>query len=444
MPIDHWMMFGTFAEQRHFVYPTPDTYAGVIINANMVAHAPSGLAGFLLERTVNLPYIIDPMTHAFQHDPKFVSKSDGNTKSSILSLAEKYGAPVSSLVGKRPILPKDFDDKPTFRAFVKNCLDFQSQALVEQMQENSTIKYLLDEDGNVPESLMPKALVAPYFYLTETTLKSWLPIMVRAAEIAKELQGNRQIFGSVVISQGVLAEPAYIDEIVTTLRSVGLSGFLVWVDNLNEQTASARELKGLVSLAAGLRQGGAVDVINLHGGYFSVLSSGLRKEGSFSGITHGPEFGEYRSVVPVGGGIPIARYYVPHLHARIRYQEVLNLFSKKGWFENAQVFHQNVCKCRKCEEVISGDIGNFVLFGESNVREVRRGTGIVRIAYPTADAKQRCLCHYLQRKKIEFQFAATADPAQMIADLDAGIAAFEEVIGLEGVGHLLLWKEILG
>src|SRR5690349_16856718 len=58
MPIDHWMMFATFAEQRHFIYPSRQTYQGVIINGNMVAHAPDGLAAFILEKTDAIRYII--------------------------------------------------------------------------------------------------------------------------------------------------------------------------------------------------------------------------------------------------------------------------------------------------------------------------------------------------------------------------------------------------
>src|SRR5882762_1874338 len=94
MPIDHWMMFGTFGEQRHFVYTSPDTYqtGGTIINGNMAAYAPDGLAAFLLERTGGrLNYIIDPLTHAFQHNPSSVTDQNRKTKKSIQGLAVAYG-----------------------------------------------------------------------------------------------------------------------------------------------------------------------------------------------------------------------------------------------------------------------------------------------------------------------------------------------------------------
>src|SRR5205807_7935560 len=94
MPIDHWMMFGTFAEQKHFVYPSPDTYrpGGTIITANMAAYAPAGLADFLLESSGGrLNYIIDPLTHAFQHSPNSVTDSEDKPKKSIYQLAVAYG-----------------------------------------------------------------------------------------------------------------------------------------------------------------------------------------------------------------------------------------------------------------------------------------------------------------------------------------------------------------
>src|SRR5436853_4415182 len=106
MPIEHWMMFGTFAEQRYFIYPTSDTYKGVVINGNMAAYAPDGLAAFLIERT-NLTYFVDPLTHAFQHNPSFVLGTDGQPKSSISELALIYdpkGEHIRQLVGNKPLL----------------------------------------------------------------------------------------------------------------------------------------------------------------------------------------------------------------------------------------------------------------------------------------------------------------------------------------------------
>jgi hypothetical protein len=181
----------------------------------------------------------------------------------------------------------------------------------------------------------------------------------------------------------------------------------------------------------------------LHGGYFSVLAAGVLGDSAMSGVAHGPEFGEHRSVIPVGGGIPIARYYVPQLHARMRYRDTLRLLRAKGWLRDAETFHGSVCDCNECRRTISGDIANFRAFGVGEVKPVRRGTGIARIEYPTEETKKRCLRHYLQRKAIEYQFAATANAEQIREDLREGVREFEEVAGLEQVAHLDVWNNVL-
>src|SRR5439155_1265305 len=150
------------------------------------------------------------------------------------------------------------------------------------------------------------------------------------------------------------------------------------------------------------------EVINLHGGYFSVLAAGKLGNGAMSGVCHGPEFGESRAVVPVGGGIPIARYYLRHLHTRVRYRDALRYLRLKGWLIDAATFHVNVCDCEECVATLSGDPANFIKYGTGTAKEVRRGGGITRIEYPSGETKLRCLKHYLQKKKFEYQFADSA------------------------------------
>jgi len=162
-----------------------------------------------------------------------------------------------------------------------------------------------------------------------------------------------------------------------------------------------------------------------------------------TGVAHGPEFGEYREVVPVGGGIPIARYYIPQLHARVRYRDALRIFANAKWLDSAEVFHSQVCDCSECKKVLDGNADNFRLFGEGTVKNVRRRHGIVRIEYPTGDTKLRCLRHYLQRKHREYTVAAKADEATLLGNLDAGVEKFKNLAGLDSVSHLQLWRSVL-
>jgi len=439
MHIDHWMMFGTFAEQDHFAYPSKDAYRGVVINANMAAHASEGLAAFLLEKTANHTYIIDPLTHSFQHDPYYISGKDRELKSSIAAIAESYGSPVRETAGQRPITPADFKKGSVLEDFVTRCLTFQSSTLSQIMKESDAIKYLEATD----QDLHPYALVAPYFFMTEATLDAWLEVAKRAADVARRTVKSSKLFISVVISRGVVADRDHRKKLVDAFNPIEADGFLIWVDDLNEHQASSWELTGLLELARALRKDGRREVINLHGGYFSVLAAGVLGKSAMSGVTHGPEFGEFRSVVPVGGGIPIARYYVPAIHSRIRYRDALRFFNRKGWLGSTKAFFQNVCDCSECKQTVGGDVGNFVKFGDSETKDVRRAGGVVRIDFPKTETKLRCLRHYLQRKFLEYRFAATASEKQIVDDLELGRTELEEVMGLDAVAHLALWKKTL-
>lgn len=437
--IAHWMMFSTFAEQRHFVYPQQGAYDGAIINGNMAAHAPDGLAAFLLEKAGGkLPYAIDPITHAFQHDPYFVNDEDGEPKSSIQKLAENYGEPVVSKVGKHPLAPEDFLDDGVLQGFVGRCLRFQRDVIAKAISDNPNTKYFEDDAKYSQE---PQFLVSPYFYLTEVGLKRWLPVMTRMADAAKAQSGGMKVYISIVASQGVILKAENINEIANAFPPGRADGFLLWIDDLNEQAAGGAELTGLLKLARLLRNGDR-PVINLHGGYFSILSAGTLGKRAFTGVTHGPEFGEFRSVVPVGGGIPIARYYIPQLHIRAKYRDARRFFDSAGWLKDAKSFYENVCNCAECQTTIGGDANNFINFGKGVVRNVRRRNGMVQIEYPTAETKLKCLRHYLQRKQEEYALAADADSKKITDDLRNGMVQYRPILG-DAVDFLELWLDVL-
>jgi len=440
MMIDHWMQFGTFAQKDYFEYPKVGMYKGVIINANMAAYAPAGLAAFLLEKTSSTCYMIDPLTHAFQHNPEVVRNQTGEPKSSVKSLAEAYGEPVASKVGSRPILPEELATDDALYCLVEKCVEYQRRQLKDFIETSDAAKYLDNQALSGPYAIIP-----PYFYMTETSAEEWLPININSAKYTLEhlREVHQKVFASIVIGQGILVDENIRRMILEEFLSLDVNGYLLWIDDFDEQAASRAELIAFLNLARDLRTHGTREVINLHGGYFSALAAGTMGSGALSGVSHGPEFGEYRSVIPVGGGIPIARYYIPELHTRIRYRDAVRMFNEKNWLETAKTFHENVCDCPECVRTIADDPGNFRLFGESNVKNIRRGGGIVRIDYPKPETKERCLRHYLERKYREFTAASDANPQVLRENLKSGVSKYKDVAGLEGVSHLIKWEKAL-
>ena len=433
------MMFGTFAEQRHFTYPQKESYHGIFINANMAAYAPDGIAKFIQTKT-SPPnrYIIDPQTHAFQHNPKHIQGSNDQLKKSIVNLVEQYGDPIKGIAGERPLSHRDMTP-PNQILLVENCIRFQRDFLKSRMESSEDRKYTTFESYEL--TMSPYALIAPYFFLQETTYNNWLEININLVDqTINKLESGEMCFAMVVLGRGILTNSEAFDEIVSKYRETNVHGFIVWIDDLPEFDSGSAELNGLLKLACKLNAG-CKEVINLHGSYFSVLATNPNwKQSSFTGVCHGPEFGEYRSVVPVGGGIPIAKFYIPSLHNRVRYKEAVNLFRGNGYLKSADVFYKNVCNCDECRKNIKNDPEKlFIMYGESSISHRRTKFGIVSIEYPTAETKLRCLRHYLQRKNIEYINAKSKSLYELKNEIDYGISEFCE----DYIGYLSLWKKSL-
>ena len=434
MGAEHWMMFGTFAQQRVFRYPKP--YDGVVINANMVAHAPAGIASFLLERVAVAPrYIIDPLTHAFQHEP--FSLKD---KPSLQKLAQAYGDLTANVAdGGNSILPSDFKDGTKTDSFVRHCVDYQVKRLQEYAEQTDAAKYL--ENDALPP---PYAVVAPYFYMSEPTARDWLSVNLQLISVARQFTGGQKLFASIVLDQESLIDPSFRQKVIGEYLRSDVDGFLVWIDDLDEHKAGGDALKSFLALSSGLRQEGAKEVVNLHGGFFSVLAGSSLGGGIFSAVTHGPEFGEHRAVVPVGGGLPVARYYIPLLHRRIRYVDAQFMLKAKKWLDSKETFLDNVCGCEICRQAIGNGIEGFAAFGEhAPPKDFHRdpdGKRRVRIRqFPTGKASDLCLRHYLWGKAQEYERAEKDSAGDLVKWVQQGYREFKSVAGLEGVKHLHLW-----
>ncbi len=212
---------------------------------------------------------------------------------------------------------------------------------------------------------------------------------------------------------------------------------------MDEHNCGQDLLWGLLTLAKGLRRNNKCEVINIHSGYFSTLLAGNAGGNILSGISHGPEFGESRSVAPVGGGIPTSRYYVPQLHNRIRYREAVRILRAKGYLNSDTIFHEAVCKCAICKEVIDSNVDNFSKFGTSNVKIIPRSDGFVRRQFPTSEAKELCLKHYLLNKVEEINYSITESKDRILDGLEKAYLEYLDVMDLNEVIHLKIWQDIL-
>ena len=433
----HMLRYGTHAEQKYYLGRFQSHYDILMFNAHIVAYTPGGIAAFIVEKIKGKKYIIDPITHAFAHSPGkiMIEKEDGppELKASLKSLIEYFGDPVASKAGKKSITPDDFSDQSLTKAFTLRVLNFQENIVNQCIQESEYSKYL-DKTLVYPEVLIP-----PYFYMTSVSYEDWLPKNKNFIEIAKREKPSRKIFGEVVISQDMLTAKKILDDLASNYKDIGCDGIFIWVDGFSEHTASKEALCNLKYLVEHFADN-KIPAYNLYGGYYSVL---LCKEGLLSGVCHGIHYGEEREVIPVGGGIPRAKFYLPGVHSRLRYADIAFSINANNWWSITE-YKKHICWCKTCQEVIDDTIDNFKKYGKE-IRKVTRSRSGHELTFmiPSGESKELCIGHYLDNKKKEFEDINLKSKEELKKDLIENFGKFKDTLGIETVGHLKIWHDTI-
>jgi hypothetical protein len=448
IPGPHLVRYGIAADQYFLVGDLLETYDQLVINANIVAQIPAGLASFLLQRACQKAYFIDPQTHAFQHDvSSILSSSDnsqGQIKRSMQALIDAYGEPVARVVGKErnSVLPEDFSDGALRKEFCDRVTCFQTDRIRVQAEQSETAKYLqfLKKEAGLADDAGygPRLVVAPYFCLTSNTLEDWLDINLKCANdsVPAANRAGVPLAAQIVISRDLLADVSKREHLAEAYASSGVSLFLLWVDSFPEQDASLEELRGFVDLIRALSRGTARGVVSLYGGFLSVALATTRLLPGFQGVTHGFEYGEDRAVAPVGRGFPYAKFYLPALHSRLLFREALRSVDALGGLSSASAFHERVCGCPECQQVIRGDPRAEFYENYGKTYRVRGGR-----ERPTPETKEHCVRHYMWAKQREY--TSTQNALDIARNLQDTVEKLQRKLGREAVAHCRAWATIL-
>lgn len=427
----HLMRLGVHSEQMYFA-ERPTLYDILVLNAHVAEYTAKGSASFVVGRLQGRKFLIDPSTHAFAHHPRFIMTDlagEGRVKKSIAALAERYGEPVSSLIGERALTPDDFKSDKVLESFTRRVLDFQRTRLESAVDED--LKYFDASDV----SLRPCLVVAPYFHMASTDFRQWLPVNIRLIEAAQSAAEGLPLYSEIVIDKGLLDDPEEFSEICQEyVRHAPCVGFLIWISGLSEHEAGVPALRHvrdfIASLASAKRP-----IYNLYGGYFSLL---LHHAG-LAGVCHGPGYGEERNVVPVGGGVPVAKYYLTPVHQRMLHRDVQLMISAGAW-RNADDFQREVCAGETCREVLAGDLSNFSRFGEAEARQSRSGR---LVSVLTGETRSYMVFHYLEAKASEFEQVQGNDLPSLIGQLRSAYARYESLMPGLPIRHLDNWARSL-
>lgn len=414
----HILRYGTVAEKEHLAKAI-SAYDYLSINGNTAAYVSTAIAKFIVAKFFSKPekgFFIDPITYAFQNEISLLmskSKATGEEKikKSVAKLIEIYGGPVEKVRTGLPVSADDFSEYGVRTTFVNKVLSFQYNLVYQHIEENDLKKYLDYVTADSIPQLRPKFLIAPYFYLDaqDVAYESWLDVNTSfvnmAVAMAEKLFNNTDVFAQIVINKNVLFDIEKMQRLVEAYRELPCAGYTVWIDDLNEHEASVVELKSFMELLDALK---GKPIYNMYGGYFSILLT-HKEVGLLNGVSHGLEYGESRKVYPVGGGIPVSKYYFYPVHQRIDFTKAFYMLQhigiidtkKENWGSSERYFAE-ICKCERCRHILGSSMIDFMQFESTDFYEVKRKDQTLRRKKASPDTKQNCLYHYLLCKKIEF------------------------------------------
>jgi len=436
----HIVRYGFAGDQYLLTEEFLDTYDQVALNAKIVAFRGAALAGFFIDYLQGKPYFIDPQTYAFQLDRQHLlskSKQDVLSKS-FVKLIQTYGEPLLGLIDGsiQSISSDNLKGDQSLKSFADRVRRFQLEALEAASEENDSakyIKYIEKKTGKRVRDMRPSMLVAPYFYLDLFTWEQWLEVNMRAFHATAKLQNDQDppLAIQLVMSKDLLLQDALRERIAAEYSSLSPHAYLLWIDDLEEQTATTEELTALAELAQALSN--KAPVTNLYGGFFSVL---LMRHGVFSGVVHGLEYGEHRSVVPVGGGVASARYYLPALHTRMFHRDALRIARRLGGLNSVAAFREKVCDCHQCATTISSDpTEDFQSYGQM-AKSPKDGR-----LYPTGTTRDICARHYMWNKHVEF--ASKESVHDSLDAMESTAASLSGAIESRLLAHAKKWSVVL-
>ncbi|MBK7106862.1 MAG: hypothetical protein IPH62_16440 [Ignavibacteriae bacterium] len=430
------LLFGTFSESKYFLDPSfQDSYNLIGFNANFVAFAPDGIAAFLA-RLKNKSYFIDPQFYAFQQSIETVlNKKNGITtlKTSIEKLALQYGDFINNNAGKKALTASDFNDIQLLD-ITKKVLKFQCEFLEKVSKEQDTSEFL------DPTDFHPEFLISPYLLLDLDDLDNELEInkkFIIAANdlIEKKEISSKEIFAEIVFQKEVLFDTDAIDKIISVYHTLKISGFVIWIDSLNEFDASSHLLSKFKYFVSELGKSG-IPIINLHGSFFSICLSSPEIS-LLAGVGHGVEYGEERPLIPVGGGVPLAKFYFPRFHKRINYYpDATSILIRKNWILNKEVYFKNVCNCETCQELNNKNSNvyeAFQVFGETKISTKNNK------AYPTSNAMDKSRRHYLNIKQNEYKYCKFSTKEKIITNLKKSLDIANELAEIHDFSYIDRW-----
>ncbi len=419
-------------------------FSAVIFNATIVAYSRSAVAD--LVSVHKNQYIIDPQTHIYQqsiHDVETQSKSgETSIKKSVSQYLDVLPAELKNEFIRNSGCLSPSVISSSMDSLAEAVYNFETSYVNQYVKSKEYDKYL--EFAKIG----PKAasVIAPYFMIkssyTDTEIDEWIALNV---EIAKRfIQKNAGSFPvgiQIVLDKQILVKEGLIDKLYTAYQGVNAEFAFVWIDefDLFETTHLHRvAFKELLTKLTALN----MKPIMAYGGYDAILLCHKDLPYRMYGVAQSVGYGENRAVTPVGGGLPVNKFYFYPLHSRLKMSDVSIILGTNGYFsmdpkQASELFYSNICDCKQCKDVVKNNIDNFNRYNDATDFTMKNG---IKRNRPTTDATLIAARHFMYSKVREWESLE----CQSFDDLKKGLTSNYSIYSCGSLQSINDWCEIYG
>lgn len=446
------LRYNTGTDKKAFVKFKND-FDAVIFNATIVAYSGAAVADLVSVHKKR--YIIDPQTHIMQHDVHALMSKNSKTgtyaiKKSVKKYLDRLPSKVTEIIeGERRHLSiteiTDIVDELTEKVY-----EFETAYVNSFIKSKEYDKYLKYAKA---EGAAPKVVIAPYFMLKsrmsteecESILELNQLCVKKFTKIQQDKNTNYPIATQLVLDREILKNESMVKKIGEKYKDSDCEYIFIWINDFSSWDCSLEEKRCFYELLKVINFIGKKPIMS-YGGYDSIFLCHKDLSTRLYGVAQSVGYGEARAITPVGGGLPVNKYYFGPLHKRMRFDEALSILMNAGYLnalktnqEHAKDYYQNICACETCRQLIKNDIDNFNAYNESTPYLVRARFGDITRNRPTTAATQVAAFHFLSRKKIEWNEIETCSLSELKERL---IEAYEAYGSDKAVKNIKEWCEI--
>lgn len=423
-----------------------DSFSAVIFNATIVAYSKSAVADLVAVHKNK--YIIDPQTHIYQQDITVVQSMNKKGVVSVKKSVDQYLSELplelkNKFYSQNGNLAPD-DIKDSVDKLIEGVYSFETHYVDKYIKNKEYDKYL--KYAKIGPS--PAVVIAPYFMIkssySEQEINDWMDLNALCAQKFISLNSTDGKYDTgiqIVIDKRILDNNNFANIIKEYYKNSIVNYAFIWVDDFNIFEATKTQQEQFKSILIALTELGIKPVM-AYGGYDSIILCNEDLPYRMYGVAQSVGYGETRPVTPVGGGVPVNKYYFPPLHTRLSLSEVISILSSNGYFSKdkavaSEDFYRHICSCKQCRDIIGKNIDNFRKYNESSDYTMRNG---IKRNRPTTDAALIAAMHFMFSKVDEWNGIESKSFITLKNDLVKGYLEFCSALP----NHMKDWCSVYG